>query len=58
MVLRHLFDERQTRLADFGQIPECISKNSKGLNEILLPLARMVNWEMKSTNLQVVLVLI
>ena len=42
MVLLPLFDESQTRLADFGYIPECRSKNPRGLNEILLPLARMV----------------
>ena len=41
MVLLHLFDESQTRLADFGYIPECKSKNPSGLNEISLPLARM-----------------
>ena len=41
MVLLHLFDESQMRLADFGYIPECKSKNLRGLNEILLPLARM-----------------
>ena len=41
MVLLHLFDESQTRLADFGYIPECKSKNPRGLNEISLPLARM-----------------
>ena len=41
MVLLHLFDERQTRLADFGYIPKCKSKNPTGLNEISLPLARM-----------------
>ena len=31
----------QTRLADFGYIPECKSKNPRGLNEVSLPLARM-----------------
>ena len=41
MVLFHLFDESRTRLADFGYILECKSKNLKGLNEISLPLARM-----------------
>ena len=34
MVLLHLFDESQTRLADFGYIPECKSKHPRGLNEI------------------------
>ena len=43
MVLLHLFDESQTRLADFGYIPECKLKNLRGLNEISLPLARMVS---------------
>ena len=37
MVLLHLFDS-QTRLADFGHIPECKSKNPRDLNEISLPL--------------------
>ena len=41
MVLLHLFNESQTRLADFGYIPKCKSKNPRGLNEISLPLARM-----------------
>ena len=41
MVLLHLIDESQKRLADFGYIPECKSKNPRGLNEISLPLARM-----------------
>ena len=41
MVLLHLFDESQTRLADFGYIPECKSKNPRGLSEISLRLARM-----------------
>ena len=27
MILLHLIDESQTRLADFGYIPECKSKN-------------------------------
>ena len=31
----------QTRLADFGYIPECKSKNPRGLNQISLLLARM-----------------
>ena len=31
----------QTRLANFDYIPECKSKNPRGLNEISLPLARM-----------------
>ena len=43
MVLLHLFDESQTRLASFGCIPEPRSKNPRGLNEIALPLARMVH---------------
>ena len=30
----------QTRLADFGYITECKSKNPRGLNEVSLPLAR------------------
>ena len=42
MVLLQLFDESQTRLADLGYIPECKSKNPRGLNEISLPLARML----------------
>ena len=41
MVLLHLFEESQTRLADFGYIPECKSKNPRGLNERSLPVARM-----------------
>ena len=41
MVLLHLFDESQTKLADFVYIPECKSKNPRDLNEISLPLARM-----------------
>ena len=41
MALLRLFDESQTRLADFGYIRECKSKNPRGLNEISLPLARM-----------------
>ena len=32
MVLLHLFDESQTRLADFGYIPECKSKNFERSN--------------------------
>ena len=32
----------QTRLADFGYIPERKPKNPRGLNEVSLPLARMV----------------
>ena len=32
----------QTRLADFGYIPECKSKNSRGLNGVSLPLARLL----------------
>ena len=43
MVLLHLFDESKTRLADFDYIPECKSKNPRGLNELSLPLARMAN---------------
>ena len=39
MVLLPLFDESQIRLADFGYIPECKSKNPRGLNEISLTLA-------------------
>ena len=39
MVLLHLFDESQTRLADFGHIPECKSKNPTGS----LPLAKMLH---------------
>ena len=31
----------QTRIADFGYIPECKSKNPRGPNEIALLLARM-----------------
>ena len=31
----------QTRLSDFGYIPECKSKNPRGLNEVSLPLVRM-----------------
>ena len=31
----------QTRLADFGYIPECKSKHPRGLNEVSLSLARM-----------------
>ena len=42
LVLLHLLDDSQTRLAEFGCIPECKSKNPRGLNEISLPLARMV----------------
>ena len=42
MVLLHLIDECQTRLADFGCIQECISKNPRGQNEMPLPLARML----------------
>ena len=41
MVLLHLFDKSQVRLADLGYIPECKSKNPRGLNEMSLPLARM-----------------
>ena len=41
MVLLHLFDESQTILADYGNIPECKSEYPKGLNEISLSLARM-----------------
>ena len=41
MVLLHFFDTSQTRLTDFGYIPECKSKSPRGLNEISLPLARM-----------------
>ena len=41
MVMLHLFDESQTRLADFGFVPECKSKIPRGLNEISLPLARI-----------------
>ena len=47
MVLLHLFDESQTRLADFGYIPEYKSKNPRGLNEISLPLARMLHKVLK-----------
>ena len=42
MVLLQLFDESQTRLADLGYIPECKSKNPRALNEISLPIGRMV----------------
>ena len=42
MVLLHIFDRSRTRSADFGYIPEGKSKNPRGLNEISLPLARMV----------------
>ena len=28
----NLFDESQTRLADFGYMPQCKSKNPRGLN--------------------------
>ena len=31
----------QTRLSDFGCIPECKWKNPRGLNAVSLPLARM-----------------
>ena len=55
MVLLHLIDESQTRLADFGYIPECKSKNPSDLNEISLRLARMphyVMWTNGSTTLR------
>ena len=42
MVLLHIIDDCQTRIADFGYIQECISKNPRGQNEISLPLARML----------------
>ena len=41
MVFLYFFDESQTRLADSGNIPQCKSKNARGLNEVSLPLARM-----------------
>ena len=43
MALLPLFDKSQTSLADFGYIPECKSKNPRGLNELSLPLAR-ISW--------------
>ena len=40
----------QTRLADFGYILECKSKNPRGLNEVSLPLARMTYDVIKARN--------
>ena len=39
MVLLHLFDESQTRLADFYLYHRMQIENPRGLNEISLPLA-------------------
>ena len=52
IVLLHLFDESQTRLTDFGYIPECKSKEPRNLNEISFSLARMIQAEDKSAMLQ------
>ena len=34
--------ESQTRSVDFGYIPQCKSKNPRGLHEVSLPFARMI----------------
>ena len=41
MVWLHLFHKRQTRLDDFGSIPQCKLKNLRGRNEVSLSHARL-----------------